>query len=910
MPFVRGLRCTLRCTLVVWVVACAPPTDPKRAADPPTTTVPTTTATPTGVSGVDLQPELPVSDDTLRCTAEGAVSEWWWWTDGVGPALGGPTFEGLLAPGVEVQCGALGADGGVVLSQARVVQNRPPPAPVVSLLDVPDGAATDAHCDITVAPDPDGEPLTLAVSWTLDGVMSDAVLTTTHPGDTLAASALRSGQALTCAVVVDDGHGPVGPVVASAWVGEVLHPVGLDVRPTNHTCVAPDPPPAWAEVVPVPANHVRLTEAPHDRPQQMVPSPDGSWWYVALQQGYVVRFENTPDAASFEEVLDISDQTMAWYNDQCGLMGLVLDPLFEVNGHMYLSYTLEPFDGRHGMVSRLSRVTSFDGGATFEPWTEVVLLESARLGYLHSGGRMAFLEDGSLMMALGDGGDSNEADGRAQDPFSLFGSLLRIVPQDDGSYTVPPDNPWSDGIEGRPEVWAMGLRNPWQWDVDPKTGAVWVGDVGAQTWEEVSYVEPGDNLGWPVAEGAGCYRAPCDLTGLTAPVFEYVHDGPAAIIGGRVYKGLDNPAIQGWFLFGEHHAGWLRGARRTESGDFEVRLLHEGHGVKVASMAEDQLGEIWMLERSEGRFWRLETAPPAAPDTFPERLSATGCVDELDPSLPAEGLIGFEPSAKLWSDGADKERWLALPEGERIAVADDGALTFPKGTVLMKHFRIDGALAETRLLMRHQDGRWAGYSYAWDEDGSDAVLLDASEQRSWGGQEWTYPSRSQCMTCHTSPSNRVLGAEPAQLTGPVSWPDGRVAIQLDTWTHIGLFEEPVPPPDPLPDPHDTSQPLHLRAAAYLHVNCAGCHQPGGGGVGLMDLRWGVDPNHFCDARADVDLGIEDARVVAPGEPERSTLSVRMHSLDPHHRMPPLGTTLVDPDGTALIDQWITETRCD
>jgi hypothetical protein len=153
-------------------------------------------------------------------------------------------------------------------------------------------------------------------------------------------------------------------------------------------------------------------------------------------------------------------------------------------------------------------------------------------------------------------------------------------------------------------------------------------------------------------------------------------------------------------------------------------------------------------------------------------LSATGCVDPAHPSEPAAGLIFYDVNAPLWSDGAAKRRWMALPEGARIKVAADGDWELPAGAVLVKSFALGDRPVETRLLVRGADGEWAGYSYAWRADGSDADLLASSIRRTFGAQEWTYPSREDCLLCHTAAAGRSLGLETAQLNRNVRYAAG------------------------------------------------------------------------------------------------------------------------------------------
>jgi uncharacterized repeat protein (TIGR03806 family) len=297
---------------------------------------------------------------------------------------------------------------------------------------------------------------------------------------------------------------------------------------------------------------------------------------------------------------------------------------------------------------------------------------------------------------------------------------------------------------------------------------------------------------------------------------------------------------------------------------------------------------------------------------MPMRLSETGCVDRTDPREPAPGLIPYAVIAPLWSDGAEKERYLALPDGARISIGPDGDLDLPAGTVLVKVFRLAGSTIETRLFMRRAPGEWAGYTYAWNEARTDATLVEPDGvYQTIGNQEWHYPSRQHCLDCHTQAAGFSLGLELAQLDRALTYPNGRTANQLVTWRAIGLFEDgaAIEPATSLSAPTDATAPLAGRARSYLHANCGNCHRPSGVREPnvVIDLRFSTSlgETKICDEPPHrSDLGILDARILAPGDPARSLISIRMHTTVPSIRMPPLASALVDEHGTDLIDGFI------
>jgi hypothetical protein len=226
----------------------------------------------------------------------------------------------------------------------------------------------------------------------------------------------------------------------------------------------------------------------------------------------------------------------------------------------------------------------------------------------------------------------------------------------------------------------------------------------------------------------------------------------------------------------------------------------------------------------------------------------------------------------------------------------------------MKEFAVAGKRVETRLLVHHDDGEWAGYSYEWLADQSDAVLLPGAKTKDLGnGMSWYYPSRNDCLQCHTVAAGRSLGLETAQMNRDA--PDG-TGNQLAALDAAGAFDAPLPMAPAmlpaLPHPDDTAAPLDQRARAYLHANCSFCHRMGGPGRVPPDWRFAntLMQTGACNATPqDGDLGVMGALVLTPGDASKSVTSLRMHALDAH-RMPPLASHVVDPDGTALVDAWI------
>jgi len=677
---------------------------------------------------------------------------------------------------------------------------------------------------------------------------------------------------------------------------------GLDSRPVNLTCLAPPRPPTDTTL--------SLTRAFPNigefQPTAMLQAPgDSSRWFLVKKEGTVLTFANDEQVATSSVFVDLTDRVDAGFFE-AGLLGMAFHPDFQSNGQVFLTYTRtgNPVD----LI--LSRFTSPDFGQTLDPASETVLLTVAQPDPTHQGGGIAFGPDGYLYLGLGDGGPGLDPFGNGQNTGTLLGSFLRIDVDGGVPYGIPPDNPLANG-GGLPELYAWGFRNPWRWSFDRATGELWAGDVGQTQWEEINQVQKGGNYGWRIREGSFCLGIePCDIPELIDPVVEYSHTEGCSVTGGYVYRGTAIPALQGTYLYADFCSGRIWGLSYDAQGVPQPRLLLES-GLTIPTFAEGHDGEVYVLDFNAGGIFRLTAAAEPDQSAFPERLSETGCVDPADPTRLAAGLIPYAINAPFWSDGADKQRWLALPEGTTVHIQPDGDWEFPVGTVTVKEFRRGGRLIETRLLVRHDDGLWGGYSYEWNAAETDAVYVPGGKVSPVHDGEWIFPSSAQCTQCHTAASGHTLGPENPQLNRPLVYPQsGRTANQLATLDAIGVLDVPLgADPWSLPamaDPNDDTAALESRARAYLHSNCAQCHQPGGTAPSDMDLLHDTalrDMNVCDQLPQQSDLGIAEARLVKPGDPARSLLLARIQRRD-LHGMPPLGSKLVDTAGAQLIEDWI------
>jgi len=433
--------------------------------------------------------------------------------------------------------------------------------------------------------------------------------------------------------------------------------------------------------------------------------------------------------------------------------------------------------------------------------------------------------------------------------------------------------------------------------------------VGQGSLEEVDLVTLGGNYGWRCFEGTTDTGMACGTNKASSipPVAQYGRSAGFSTTGGVVYHGSAIPNLAGRYLFGDFGSGNLwHIARDTAPTRTLTGADGLSTGLSIASFGQDIDGEVYVVHLG-GTLHKI-VAGAGGGRTIPAQLSATGCVNATTPSQPATGLIPYAPTAPFFSDGAVKTRWLALPDGQRIVVDANNDFDFPNGSVLVKNFALGGKLVETRLFMRHNDGNWAGYTYEWNTAGTDATRVVGGKSVTIGGQTWDFPSESQCLQCHNSAAGRSLGLEIGTLNGDFGYPTGRTANQLTTLNAIdtlspALAQAPSALPA-IPDPQGMAS-LATRARAYLHSNCGYCHRPGGPTPVDLDFRYTTTLANTmaCDITPINDLGIANARRIAPGSAARSTVVARVNRTGAD-AMPPLARHTIDTAGVQLLTDWV------
>ena len=410
-------------------------------------------------------------------------------------------------------------------------------------------------------------------------------------------------RALAVAAVLFAACGqPAGVVVAS------LSPARTATARPSPPTVSPTPSPTPSPPTPAPTGipKVQLERAfggsTFREMTGAFQASDGRW-YVLEQPGRILTLREGDAGA--QVFLDMRSRVESGGEE--GLLGFAFAPDFDRSGVFFLDYTAG--DPRRTVISSFTSTANSAGSGTVpvaNSASEAVILEIAQPFANHNGGQLAFGPDGYLYIAMGDGGSGGDPFRNGQNKNALLGKILRIDVKDRTKYVVPPDNPFANG-GGRGEIFALGMRNPWRFSFDREGGALWVGDVGQDRYEEIDLVTKGGNYGWNVMEGNHCYNAAtCDTGGLVAPVFEYGHDaGACSITGGFVYRGAAVPDLRGAYVYADYCNGRVW-AMRYASGQVAAQDQVTATGFQVSSLAQDQKGELYVLQyAAAGGIYRI-----------------------------------------------------------------------------------------------------------------------------------------------------------------------------------------------------------------------------------------------------------------------------------------------------------------
>ena len=311
--------------------------------------------------------------------------------------------------------------------------------------------------------------------------------------------------------------------------------------------------------------------------------------------------------------------------------------------------------------------------------------------------------------------------------------------------------------------------------------------------------------------------------------------------------------------------------------------------------------------------FRAACQAPNDTASAPQSLLDTGCFAASGNA--ATSLYGYQVNGVLWSDDANKSRWLLLPQGEKLSFDGNGLASLPAQAAVVKQFMRGGRKLETRFLFRDAAGNYNAVTYAWNDEQNDATLVPAEGYTaSFGdGSSWEYFSRENCLYCHNPVAGTLLGPRLPQLDRTVTNQAGEAVNQLAQMQNDGVIGDYNATIVPWPDPNSDA-PLAARARSYLATNCAFCHMPGGYSGTQVDWRYDtpLSGTGACNvAPSWGSFSLPNAVILAPGNPNGSVASYRIHSRDTTTKMPPVGHAVVDAAGVALIDAWIASlTSCD
>ncbi len=450
-------------------------------------------------------------------------------------------------------------------------------------------------------------------------------------------------------------------------------------------------------VLPVVAQEIQLVQVASgiSGPTGIESARDGSGRLFFVQQNGIVRiFKN--GALATAPFLDIQSKTRA--DGERGLLGLAFPPGFAQSQRFHVNYT----DLNGNTVIAQYRVSGNPDQA--DASTEIALLRITQPFANHNGGRLQFGADGYLYIGMGDGGSGGDPQGNGQNRGTLLGKLLRIdVETNPGQVRIPPDNPFVNTAGTRPEIWALGMRNPWRFSFDRATGDLYIADVGQDTYEEIDFQPAsshgGENYGWNSMEGAHCYRPGCSMQGLTLPVVEYTHTLGCSVTGGYVYRGRMSPGLRGIFIYGDYCSGRIWGLERQ--GTQWVNRLLLSSNFAITTFGEDDAGELYVTNANNGTIHRVDGS--RAP-----RVSAAGVVNAASfvPGLTAGSLATVFAAGVLDDPG--------IVTTDRIPVAT---------TLQDVSITINGTLAPIRALANQNGQEQVNFQVPFDVVGTTAAVV-------------------------------------------------------------------------------------------------------------------------------------------------------------------------------------------
>ncbi|MEY4916498.1 MAG: hypothetical protein RL616_411 [Verrucomicrobiota bacterium] len=527
-------------------------------------------------------------------------------------------------------------------------------------------------------------------------------------------------------------------------------------------------------------------------------------------------------------------------------------------------------------------------------------------------------------------------------------------------YSIPPNNPFVNAtnylgsktnVDGsllntntlRMEIFATGFRHIWRFSIDTN-GEVWVGDVGQDTYEEVDIATNGMNYGWSYFEALtpAISLYPAQTTLLTSPPAAFTNSPPLwfyphtaiaggdaqykgnSISGGVVYHGGKIPELNGSYIVADFESGNVWSLRRT-NGILATNRIAGKIGVAAFGLDPGN-GDVLLANYLDNQIQRLVKVDTGG-STFPQKLSDTGAFADLATLAPNPGIVNYDPIVAFWSDNAIKRRWFCLPDlTNTFTHSETDNWSLPVGAVWVKHFDFEmnvGSPAsrrrlETRFIIKSTNGVY-GVSYMWNTNGDEAYLvpdggtnfsLTVTNGANVFTQQWSIPSRSECLACHVPAAGHALSFNTRELNQSATM-NNAAGNQLSLLSAAGYLANPISAPQFLPAfarATDTNYSLEYRVRSYLAVNCVQCHQPAGAGPSTWDARpWlTLDQTSLINGTPYNNGANPANKLVIPGDTAHSIVLQRIRG-NGFSRMPPLATAVIDAGATNLLNEWITTT---
>ena len=598
------------------------------------------------------------------------------------------------------------------------------------------------------------------------------------------------------------------------------------------------------------------------------------------------------------------------------LYSIAFDPEYPKKPYIYVVY-----NETKPKVSRIIRLNvSGKDDLTADPKSELTVFNWETRG--HCGCELRFgPKDGYLYFATGDGGDPGDQRNIGQTVDNVLGSVIRIDVRNstkEEPHKIPKDNPFV-GMEGvRPEIWSYGLRNPFRMCFDPLSGKLLIADNGDQSWEYAFLTHKGANHGWSVFEGSHPFKTNLKIGGptkeITHPVIERSHVDTRSIIGGFVYQQTKFPELKNHYLFGDYVTGliWSAPWDGKKAGEHQKLTVLDD---RVTCISYDYQGNIIMGSRP-GKIWRLEKNEVKTDlQDYPKKLSGIGLFTSVKDHETVKGVLPYKINAPAWRDGAEVEKFTAIPDKEQLFLRWDAKWEIPDGGVIFQTLSLPVKTAsgivkkriETQMI--HREGMLYNFrTFKWNDEQTDADLVSS------GGEykkidlgdgkkiDWQFQAINQCLTCHSSMSpSFTLGFDTSQL---------KMDEQIGKWWKKGLVKGNQKWLEKMAEkvnPHDETKDLESRVRSYLHVNCAHCHQQGGvGGRATFRLNnnLSLTDTKLIGEKPIVPLfSGPDGLLISPGNPLKSELYRRI-SIRGGGQMPLFGSSVEDTKGSELVRTWI------